>query len=411
MFVGTITPALLLGHELGLSANDLATLVSMALVVSALASFVQIRRIGPFGSGLLSAQGTSFAFFGPLEQAGHLGGLALMFGMSLSAAPVSILLGPILPRLRRIFTPVVSGVVVLLIGLSLIPAAMLAITSGFGAGSPSWQGPAVTLGTLVLLVTLSSSRNSWARLTAIFVTLVVGYVVSALLGHVSPPKITSWVTVPQPFHYGIAFRWDFFVPFIFLYMVSSMETLGDVTATAHLSGVEVGDASYWSRVRGAVMADGLNSLLAGMLNSFPNTTYAQNNGVIQITGVASRQAGYFMCGFLALFGFVPAVGNWIAIMPGPVLGGVTLLLFGYVAASGLRIIHHAEMGSREWMIVALSLGLGLGISDAPNAVDALPETARLIFGSSVVTGGMTALLLNSVLPRRSVPPETLEDHS
>jgi xanthine permease XanP len=98
-------------------------------------------------------------------------------------------------------------------------------------------------------------------------------------------------------------------------------------------------------------------------------------------------------------------------MPGPVLGGVTLLLFGYVAASGLRIIHHAEMGSREWMIVALSLGLGLGISDAPSAVDALPETARLIFGSSVVTGGMTALLLNAVLPHRSQPPEILEEHS
>jgi xanthine permease XanP len=408
MFVGPITPALLIGHLLHWPEGEISYLVSMALVISGIASFIQIRRVGPIGSGLLSAQGTSFAFFGPLLEAGHLGGLPLMLGMSLASAPVSLIIGPLLPRLKHFFTPVVSGTVVLLIGLSLIPAAMMGITSGFGPGSVPWHGLAISVLTLGLIVILGSIRQPLLRMSAVVIALAVGYGLSALLGYLHPPRLEApLVVIPEPFHFGMAFQWQLLIPFLFLYLVSSMETLGDVTATAHLSGLAIEGTSYWSRVRGAVMADGLNSVLAACFNSFPNTTYAQNNGVIQLTGVASRQVGYFMCGFLALFGLVPLIGNWIAIMPGPVFGGATLLLFGYVASSGLRILYHSAMTQREWMIVAVSLSTGLGVASAPTVLDVLPETIRLTFSSSVVTGGVLALLLNAVLPRSRLP-ETLE---
>ena len=399
MVVGTITPPLLLGHVLGWSAAQISLLVNMALFVSGLTSLIQIRRVGVFGSGLLSVQGTSFAFFGPLLQAGHLGGLPLMLGLSLAAAPMSLVLGPLLPKLKRFFPPVVSGIVVMLIGLSLIPAAMGSLAAGFGSAVPAWQGLAVAAMTMTTLVVLGSTSIPALRTSAIVLALAVGFLISALLGHVTWPRSAAWLMLPRPFHYGLAFRWDLFLPFFFLYFVSALETVGDVTATAHLSGLPIQGADYWARLRGAVMADGLNSLLAGCLNAFPNTTYAQNNGVIQLTRVASRQVGYVMCGFLVVFGLVPWIGEGIAALPAPVFGAAMLLLFGYVASGGMRILYHSTMTHREWMIVAVSLGAGLGVAATPAILDPLPQLLRTIFTSSVVTGGLVALGLNALLPK------------
>jgi xanthine permease XanP len=201
------------------------------------------------------------------------------------------------------------------------------------------------------------------------------------------------------FAYGISVQWQYIVPFMFLYVVSAIETVGDVTATCQLSGVSTRGDDYWSRVRGGVMADGVNSLLAACLGSFPNTTYAQNNGVIQLTGVASRQVGYYMCGFLLLFGLLPVVGNYLAIMPGPVLGGLSLVLFGFVSTGGIRILYYSVLTAREWLILAVSLGAGIGVGSVPEVLDVLPSAIGQMFHSSVVTGGLTALFLNAVLPR------------
>lgn len=401
IFIGTITPPLLLSRGIGLPAADVAYLVSMALFVSGITSFLQIRRVGPFGSGLLSAQGTSFAFFGPLQQAGQLGGMPLMLGLSLGLGWVGMIVGPLLPRLRHIFTPLVSGTVVMLIGLSLIPVSMQSIAEGYGPGAIPWHGLAVSFFVVVIVVGLGSLNRPWLRMSAIIWGLLAGYLVSFLLGYLRPPTTGSWLVLPQPFKYGMSFRWEFALPFLFLYIVSAVETMGDLTATSQLSGLPITGPGYWARIRGGVLADSLNSIAAAILNAFPNTTYAQNNGVIQLTGVASRQVGYYMCGFLVLFGLVPMVGNWIAIMPGPVLGGVTLLLFGYVCGGGVRIIYHSEMTQREWMILAVSLGAGVGVGSAPTVLDPLPETLRLIFHSSVVMGGFTAFVLNACLPRHS----------
>jgi len=401
MFMGVITPPLLLAQMLALPAETTAHLVSTALLVAGLCSLIQIRRAGKIGSGLLSTQGTSFTFLNPLHQAGQIGGLPLMLGMSLITAPVALLLGPILPRLERIFTPVVSGAVILLIGLSLIPAGMHDIARGFGPGSVPWHGLAVAVLIIAIVVTLGSVRHPWARMLAILVALFVGYGVSAALGYLHAPPPTSWIAWPQLFSYGLAFQWPFVLPFAFLYIVTSIETIGDVTATAQLSGLATRGSDYWSRLRGAVMADGVNSMLAACLGAFPNTTYAQNNGVIQLTGVASRQVGYYACGFLVLLGLLPVFGSCLAIMPPPVLGGLSLVLFGYVASGGVRILYYSELELREWLILAVALGTGVGVGSAPEVLDVLPSAIAQMFHSSVVTGGLVALLLNAILPRRS----------
>ena len=411
MFVGIITVPLLVAAAAGLSRQETAYLVSMALLASGLSTFIQVGGIGPVGSRLLAVQGTSFAFLLPLIQAGKAGGLPLMLGMSLAFAPVEIVLALFLNRLRNVFTPLVSGVVVLLLGLSLIPVGVKGIASGLGGGVPAWAGLAVAAAVMVIVLAMNAMHSPWARMGAVPVALLAGYGICLILGSGSagPSRpaagTAAWIYLPIPFKYGLSFRWAYALPFLFSYLVTTLETLGDVTATSQLSGEPVDGPIYWRRVRGGVLGDSVNSILAAVCNSFPNTTFAQNNGIIQLTGIASRQVGYWVGGLLCLLGLLPGVSRWVAFIPGPVLGAVTCLLFGFVATAGIRILQRLELTHRDLLIVAFGLAAGIGVSAAPEVLDPLPETLRAVFANGITTGGLAALLLNACLPLASPADE------
>lgn len=400
MFVGTITPATIVAHALNLPFADRAYLINMSLVTSGIGTLLQVMSYRGLGSGLLSITGTSFAFITPIILAGKAGGLSLVFGMSLAMAAVPLALAPFLPRMQRAFSPVVTGTVVLLIGLSLIPTSMF----GIGAALPGTHGPAMGLvaaGTvLTLVVVLNALGLGWARLSAALLALLGGYLLCLVIGGVQAPEAGgSWFALPQPLKYGLSFDPGFILPFGFVYVVTAIETLGDLTASSELSGEPTSGPLYWRRVRGGVFADGLNCALAALLNSFPSTTFAQNNGVIQMTGVASRRVGYLCGAMLVGFGVLPGLGRWLASIPPPVTGGLTLVLFGLIAAAGVRILTRASLDQRDCLIVAISLGLGLGADLHPEALAPLPQSLRLIFSSGISTGGLAALVLNLVLPR------------
>jgi uracil-xanthine permease len=282
------------------------------------------------------------------------------------------------------------------------------VANGFGAGAEA-SSLAVACLVLVSVISLCAIGTPLTRTLSVLAGLVVGYVASALLGHFPVPPHSSWFVVPIPAKYGLSFKSEFVLPMLFLYVITALETLGDLTATSQLSGLPVEGPDYWKRIRGGVLADSLNSLMAALLCSFPTTTYAQNNGIIQITGVASRRVGYIMAGLLIFCGFIPAVGNWVAVMPQPVLGGMTLLLFGYVAAGGLRILYYSQIQQREWLIIAVSLGIGVGMGAHPEVVNCLPGYLQNFLQSSVVAGGMAALLLNAILPKTNVTLDPLMD--
>ncbi len=400
MFVGTITPATIVSGALSLPFEDRAYLINMSLVASGIGTLLQVMSFRGFGSGLLSITGTSFAFITPIILAGKTGGLALVFGMSLSMALVPLALAPFLPRLQRAFSPVVAGTVVLLIGLLLIPTSMF----GIGTPLPGEHAPATGLlaagVVLALVVLLNALRLPWAKLSAALLALLVGFLLCLLVGGVRPPEPGgAWFMLPQPLKYGLRFDAGFILPFGFCYIVTAIETLGDLTASSELSGEPTGGPTYWRRVRGGVFADGVNCALAALLNCFPSTTFAQNNGVIQMTGVASRRVGYLCGALLVVFGVLPGLGRWLASIPAPVIGGLTLVLFGLIAAAGVRILTRAQMGNREFFIVAVALGLGLGVDLHPEALKPLPLSVQLIFSSGISTGGLAALALNLLLPR------------
>ena len=400
MFVGTITPATIVAGALNLPFADRAYLINMSLVASGTGTLLQVISFRGFGSGLLSITGTSFAFITPIILAGKTGGLPLVFGMSLTMAIVPLALAPFLPRLQRAFSPVVAGTIVLLIGLLLIPTSMFGIQTALPGDHAAGMGLAAAGVVLVVLVILNTLRLSWARLSAALLALLGGYLLCVIVGGVKAPAGGAWFAVPHPLKYGLSFDARFILPFGFVYLVTAIETLGDLTACSELSGEPTSGPRYWRRVRGGVFADGVNCALAAWLNSFPSTTFAQNNGVIQMTGVASRRVGY-VCGVLLVgFGVLPGLGRWLASVPPPVTGGLTLVLFGLIAVAGVRILTRTTLGQRECLIVAIALGLGLGVDLHPEALAPLPESLRLIFSSGISTGGLAALLLNVVLPAR-----------
>lgn len=406
MVVGTITPPLILAGTLKFSAEDTAYLVSIALLASALGTWLQCRQRGPVGSGLLSVTGTSFAFLHPLTAAGRAGGLPLMLGLTLCTAPLVIIAAPIVTRLRAMFTPLVSGVVVILIGTSLIPTAFFGLSAPVAPGAPAWAGLIIGLVVVLVILAAQATGRTSARIAGAAAGVIAGCLVCGLWGglHAPAPGTGEWFTRPQLLPHGFAFDWKFLPPFAFIYLVSMLEAVGDISATAQLSGLPNHGPAHWRRLSGGVMADGIVSTVAGLFGGFPSATYAQNNGVIQITGVASRRVAYAMVVILALLGLFPAVGRWVTVMPPAVLGGLALLMFGLVAVAGLRLLITAGLGQREGVIVALSLGVGLGLPTQPALVAGLPGILPPLLESSISAGGLTVLILNLVWrPAAPVP--------
>ncbi|TDK83001.1 uracil-xanthine permease [Vibrio cholerae] len=413
MFVAVITPSLIICQSLGVPADQTNTIISMSLFASGLSSFIQIRTFGPIGSGLLSIQGTSFNFLGPIIGAGlalKAGGadietmMAAIFGTILVASSAEILLSRVLQFAQRIITPLVSGIVVTLIGLTLVQVGLISMGGGYASmadGSFGSLDKLALAGTvLAIIVLLNRAHNPYVRVASIVIAMLVGYVMAYLMGMVNTDNLaqTQLIALPIPMQYGLGFDWSLFIPLVLIFLITALEAIGDITATSEVSGEPVKGPVYMKRIKGGVLADGLNSALAAVFNSFPNSTFSQNNGVILLTGVASRYVGYFIAGMLVLLGLFPGVASFVQLIPEPVLGGATIVMFGTIAAAGVRIISRVDLDRRAILIMALSFSMGLGIAQKPEILQFMPEFIKNLFSSGVAAGGITAIVLNLLLP-------------
>lgn len=403
IFVAIITPPLIIAGALKLDIETTSFLVSMALFASGVSTFIQCRRIGGIGTGLLCIQGTSFSFIGPIISAGLTGGLPVIFGACMAASTVEMLISRLLKYTRKIITPLVSGIVVTLIGMSLIKVGITACGGGAVAKSNGTFGSFKHVGlaalVLLLIIFFNRSSNRYLRMSSIVIGLVIGYAVAWCMGLVDFSSVQSYggFNIPVPFKYGLSFDWSAFIALGLVYLITAIEAYGDITANSLISGEPVEGKTFVKRASGGILADGFNSMLAGVFNSFPNSVFAQNNGMIQLTGVASRYVGYYIAGFLILLGLFPAVGLVFSLMPEPVLGGATLLMFGTVASAGIRIIAAQTIDRKATLVMALSFSLGLSVELVPEILSQLPETVRNIFSSGITTGGVTAILANALI--------------
>ena len=403
IFVAIITPPLIIAGALNLDLETTGFLVSMSLFVSGVATFVQCRKVGPVGCGLLCVQGTSFSFIGPIISAGFAGGLPAIFGATIIGSVVEMLVSRVLKYMRRIITPLVSGIVVTLIGLSLIRVGITACGGGEAAKAAGTFGSLEYVGLSALVLTLiiffNRSNNQYLRMSSIVIGLLVGYVVSWAMGMVNFSDIQDYgnLNIPVPFRYGVSFDFSAIISLGLVYLITAIEAYGDITANSLISGQPVEGEKFMKRASGGILADGFNSMIAGIFNSFPNSIFAQNNGMIQLTGVASRYVGYFIAGMLVLLGLFPAVGLIFSLMPEPVLGGATLLMFGTVAAAGIRIIASQDINRKATLVIAISFSFGLSVELVPEILSQLPETIRNIFSSGITTGGVTAILTNALI--------------
>jgi NCS2 family nucleobase:cation symporter-2 len=398
MLTGNVTVPLVIAGALGLATGQIAFLLQMALLMAGVATLVQCYPLGPVGGRLPIVMGTSFAWVGAAVAIGRNYGLATVFGACLAAAVVEVVLGFGIVRLRRLFPPLVNAVVVILIGLSLIPVGMDYAAGGPGAEDyGSWVN--LLLAAIVLVVTLVLNQYGRGFLSygSVLLGVAAGYLAALFAGRIDLAEIAraAWFELPRPLPMGIDFAWTPILMMAFIYVISTMETIGDISGTVAALGRDPSNRE----LRGGLVADGVMSALAAVFGAFPNTSYSQNVGLVNFTGVVSRHVTGVAGVGLVVLGLIPKIGALFATIPRPVIGGAGLIMFGMIFSSGVAIVHRGvEMNRRSMVILAVAVSLGLAVELRPEALGQLPQWGKTFFGSGLISGGLVALLLNAVLP-------------
>lgn len=406
MFVGNVTPLIIIANVVNMSLDDKTTLIQCTMFVSGIATLMQCYKLGPFGARLPIVMGTSFGFVPVLTVIGSKYGYEAILGACLIGALIEILFGKSMNNLRKYFTPVVTGTVVLAMGISLLPTGIKYFSGG--AGSEDFGSLSnLALGSIVLVTVfiMSNYTKGITKLASILIGLVVGYIVAIPMGKIDFGSLStmSMVSIPTPFKFGFEFHLDAIIAVAATFIVSGVETVGDITAIAH-SGI--GRDATNKEISGGVMADGLGSVVSSIFGVLPNTSFGQNVGIIAMTKIINRNiVGVGAC-ILILAAIFPKFGAIISLMPSSVLGGASISMFAMIAVSGIKLITSEPLNERNSTIVALAIGIGVGISFVPGVLVSLPESIQLIFGDSgLVLVALIAVVLNIVLPKESTKSE------
>ncbi|NME35186.1 uracil-xanthine permease family protein [Fusobacterium sp. FSA-380-WT-3A] len=406
MFVGNVAPILIVSRVAKLDQNIITILIQCSMLTAAIATFIQIYPIGIFGlqtgSKLPVVMGVSFGFL-PTTLAilsDGSGSLPILFGSQIMGGVVSILIGGYLKRIRKFFPPLVAGTVVFSIGLSLFPIGINYMAGGVGSPTyGSYENWAISLIVLGIVLFFNHYTKGIAKLSSILIGMTIGYIISLFLGIVdfTPVKEASWFALPKFFVFGPPqFEIGSIIAMSIMYLVTAIQAVGDLSAVT-LGGMnrEVTD----KELSGGVIGNGFSALVASALNSFPTATYSQNVGLVVLTKVVSRYVIGMAATFLLIAGFMPKFGAIINTIPSAVIGGGTITVFSMISMTGIQIISKNGITGRTMIIVGLSVALGSGIGQVPQAIAQFPQIIKLIFGSSVVMSTLLALLLNLILPK------------
>ncbi|MFZ7273988.1 nucleobase:cation symporter-2 family protein [Avibacterium avium] len=397
---GIIAVPLVIGNILKLPTEDTITLVNAALLISGVVTIIQCRGLGPIGIRLPSVMGTSFTFVAAALAIGFSeDGVAGILGASLVGSLVMIIGSFFMPYIRKLFPPVVTGTVVMMIGLSLIPVAVDWFAGG-QRNDPNYATPEnlmMASFVLVIVVILVQWGKGIFSAAAIVIGMMTGYVVALALGWVNfdGVKQAQIFAVPQPLHFGLSFPIAGIIGMSIAYLVTIVESSGNFLALGNATKTEI----TGKHLRGGVLCDGLGSALAAIMSTTPFSSFSQNIGVISLTGVASRYVVALTGALLVLAGLFPVFGALIVSIPLPVLGGAGLMMFAMIIAAGIQMLDSIERSKRNGLIIAISIGCGLAVTTRPELLEKLPHFFKEVLGSGITVGSLLALILNLILPQ------------
>ncbi|GGE37473.1 xanthine permease [Pullulanibacillus camelliae] len=397
MYAGAVIVPLTVGAALGLSASELTYLVSLDLAASGVATLLQIWKNKFFGIGLPVVLGCTFTAVTPMIAIGKEYGLSGIYGSVLVAGLVVLLISKFFSKIVRFFPPVVTGSIVTIIGTTLIPVAMNDMAGGTGNshfGSPSYL--ILSFGVLLIIILINRFFTGFIRAISVLIGLVAGSIVAWLSGMIdgSPVTTASWFQVIAPLHFATpSFHISAIITMVIVAIVSMIESTGVYIALSEICGHRLTDEDLEKGYR----SEGLAIIIGSLFNAFPYTTFSQNVGLVQLSGVKSRRIICVAGITLVVVGFIPKIGALTTLIPTPVLGGAMIAMFGMVAASGIKMLGKVDFNRFDNLfIIACSLGLGLGVTFVPNFFAQLPTSIQLLTNNGIVAGSVTAIVLNII---------------
>lgn len=407
MYAGNLAPLLVVSGALNMDVGVKVTLLQNAMFVAGLITLIQLYPIWKIGSGLPVVMGTSSGFIPVSLGVGTQFGYGAIMGASLIGAIMEFFLGFIIKPLRKILPHAVTGTVVLILGISLINVGIQFVGGGVGTqGDPAFgsiRNITISLIVFLVIIILKQFSKGFLSISAILIGIAVGYVITICLGMVdfTPIKEAAWFSIPKPIFMIEGLEYSFhieaIIPFILVYLATTVETIGDNTGIAMGGlGRDITD----KELQGAVHADGFGSAFATLFGVMPNTSFSQNVGLIAITKIVNRFVLMTGAVFLMLCAFIPKLGAIVASIPNSVLGGAVILMFAMISISGLNLLmEDGKISERTGLIVAASCAVGLGLSSCPEVMQHLPQWFQNMFSQAIVGGFVTATILNLILPK------------
>lgn len=407
MLVGNITPPMLIASTLSLSAADQIMLTQAAMIIGGITTLLQLYPVFGFGMGLPSVMGVAFAYMPILTMIGNQYGIAAIFGSQLVAGFVSIFIGMFMGKIRRFFPPIVSGTVVLSIGLSLYKTAVTYMGGGSAAQADGsfGSGKFWILALVTLAVTLACSLfgKGYLKVSGMLIGIVAGYAIALGMGGIvdfGQFQEAGWISVPIPFHFGLEFHFDAILMMVLMYVVQAVQTIGDVSSTA-MGGF--GREATDKELGGAIKGQSICGMIGAVIGGLPTDPYSQNVGLVCTTKVVAKRVFLIVGVVMLAAGICPKFGALMTTIPQPVLGGATVTVFAAITMSGIQLLGEQPMNYRNKMIVGIALAIGIGIEAVPDILQFCPQLAKNILGSSLMVSFLIVFLLNIIVPEDNSP--------
>ncbi|EOL43324.1 nucleobase:cation symporter-2 family protein [Enterococcus caccae] len=396
MYAGAVAVPLLIGTGLNFNSEQMTYLISIDIFMCGIATLLQLTVNKFFGIGLPVVLGCAIQAVAPLIMIGSDKGVGAIYGSIIASGIFVVLVSGIFSKIKKLFPPLVTGTVITVIGLTLIPVAVEKMGGGVATDPSFGNGTNLLLAfvTIGLIIIIQVWAKGFIKSIAVLVGLVGGTILAAVLGQVdlAPVGQATWFHFPQPFYFGTpTFDISSILLMIIISIVSMVESTGVYFALGDITGKHIGEEELKKGYR----AEGLAVILGGIFNTFPYTGFSQNVGLVQLSGIKTRRPIYYSAFFLVALGLLPKVGAIAQIIPEPVLGGGMLVMFGMVAVQGMKMLSKVDYNNdKNLLIIAVSIGFGLGFNMIPTLFQQMPETVRMFTGNGIVMSSLTAIILN-----------------